>query len=149
MTHALAEVVKNLNNVMERMSSNKSLFVVITFYLVLTTNKVNAQPSVKIVEESCISTVMDLFIQKNQSIENLPGYRIQIYNGNSRDKMNEIQQKFKKNYPEIETYLVYQAPYFKLRAGDFIERIEANKFLVTIRKDYPSAFLVTEEVKIK
>jgi hypothetical protein len=133
---------------MEKM--NKIIgILVIAFCFVLIPNKSRAQSSVKIVEESCINTVMDLFIQKNQSIENLPGYRIQIYNGNSRDKMNEIQQKFKRNYPDIETYLVYQAPNFKLRAGDFTERVEANKFLVTIRKDYPSAFLVTEEVKIK
>lgn len=134
---------------MEKMNKTKGILVAFAFCFLLLPNKSQAQSSVKIVEESCINAIMDLFIQKNQSIENLPGYRIQIYNGNSRDKMNEIQQKFKRTYPEIETYLVYQAPNFKLRAGDFIERIEANKFLVTIRKDYPSAFLVTEEVKIK
>jgi hypothetical protein len=133
---------------MEKMNKIKRTLP-IAFCFVLLPNKSQAQAGVKIVEETCVNAVMDLFIQKNQSIENLPGYRIQIYNGNSRDKMNYLQQKFKIAYPEIETYLVYQAPYFKLRAGDFTERVEANKFLVTIRKDYPSAFLVTEEVKIK
>lgn len=110
---------------------------------------VKAQTGIQVIEEEGIDNVMNLFIQKNQSIENLPGYRIQIYNGNSRDKMNEIQQKFKKSYPDVETYLIYQAPYFKLRAGDFTEMIEANKFLMTIRKEYPSAFMVTEEIKLK
>lgn len=114
------------------------------------TTKLQAQENITIIEESgCLDNLIELYIKKNLSNDNFPGFRIQIYNGNSRDKMTDIQQKFKRSFPEVETYLVYQAPYFKLRAGDFIEKIDANKFLMSIRKDYPSAFLVAEEVVIK
>ena len=44
------------------------------------------------------------------------GFRIQLYNG-FEVEAKKIQAKFRLEYPEIKTYLVYQQPEWKIRVG--------------------------------
>lgn len=52
-------------------------------------------------------------------------------------------------YPDTPTYLSYDAPYYKLKAGNFRTRLEASAFLAQIQNDYPNAFVVREVLDIK
>lgn len=52
-------------------------------------------------------------------------------------------------YPDTPTYLSYDAPYYKLKAGNFRTRLEASAFLTQIRNDYPNAFVVRDVLDIK
>lgn len=71
---------------------------------------------------------------KNLSIARLHGYRVQIYTGNDRNKANEVKALFMKNFPDVDNYLEYEFPNFKLRAGDFLSKASANEFKATINK---------------
>lgn len=78
----------------------------------------------------------------------MPGYRIQIYFGNDRNKAQEIRSAFIQLYPETPAYLIYQQPNFKVRTGDFRSRIEAAGFLHKINPHFTNAFIVPDEVKL-
>lgn len=52
-------------------------------------------------------------------------------------------------YPDTPTYLSYDAPYYKLKAGNFRTRLEASAFLAQIQNDYPNAFVVRDILDIK
>ncbi len=52
-------------------------------------------------------------------------------------------------YPDTPTYLSYDAPYYKLKAGNFRTRLEASAFLSQIQNDYPNAFVVRDVLDIK
>lgn len=79
----------------------------------------------------------------------IKGYRVQLGISQSRDQLSAERDKFNKSFPDIRTYLNYEQPNFKLRAGDFKSKGEASTFMYSIRKQYPGCFLVEDIVEIK
>ena len=68
------------------------------------------------------------------------GYRIQIYMDNSPRAKNEvtrIQSLFSETFPNIETYISYNAPNWRVLIGDFRTREEANAFKQNIQNSLP------------
>jgi hypothetical protein len=79
----------------------------------------------------------------------IPGYRVHLYmdSGNrARLSTQREQADFQELYPEKKSYIIYDEPYFKLRAGDFRTRLDARRFLAEIREDYPSAYIVVDMI---
>lgn len=68
------------------------------------------------------------------------------HSGAAAEQANEL---FQFLYPETPTYLSYDAPYYKLKAGNFRTRLEASAFLARIQSDYPNAFVVRDVLDIK
>lgn len=88
--------------------------------------------------------------QKDQGLLNqsMHGYRIQIYFGGVRQKASEVKLDFNSRYPDLQAYLSYQQPNFKVRIGDYRSRYEAQKFLKEIEGLYPTSFIVPDEVRL-
>ncbi len=70
------------------------------------------------------------------------GYRIQVYSGNNaRTSKNEAQaraSKISSRFPEHATYVSYDAPYWRLRVGDFRNYDDARAAMGMLKKEYPS-----------
>ena len=58
----------------------------------------------------------------------------------AQDRANQTLERFKKEYPEINAYLVYEKPYFKVSVGDCLTAEEALILRNKIIKSYPGAF---------
>jgi len=56
------------------------------------------------------------------------GYRLQVLNTRSRDEAFKTKAMLLENFPNQKVYILYQAPYFKVRAGNFINRNDAENF---------------------
>jgi hypothetical protein len=76
----------------------------------------------------------------------LYGYRVQIYNGSSRNAAYSAQAKFNKEFPEMRTYIVYREPNFKVRAGDFRTRIEAERMKEQLKPLFSIMFIISEKI---
>lgn len=74
------------------------------------------------------------------------GYRVQIFNGSVRKEAYDTQAVFRNNYPDIHTYISYTAPNFKVRAGDFRTRMEAEKLMTELRGKFTSLFIIREKI---
>lgn len=74
------------------------------------------------------------------------GFRIQVYFGTKREIVNEIKSEFIKEFEDVPIYLIYESPYFKLRAGDFRNRIEAQNLYYRIHENFKSAFIVKDDI---
>ena len=74
------------------------------------------------------------------------GYRVQIYNGSNRAAAFNAQAKFNKEFPEMRTYIVYREPNFKVRAGDFRSRIEAERMKEQLKSWFPIMFIISEKI---
>ena len=96
------------------------------------------------------SDKIDLLIEEYLENKKYNGYRIQIFSS-SNNKWEAVKAKseFIRLFPQIKSYLVYQAPNFKVRVGDFLDRLEANEMLKLIQVSFPSAFIVKGEVEPK
>jgi hypothetical protein len=102
---------------------------------------------VSIVQESRIEALVGKHIEINQKAKGFPGYRVQVYFGSGSDakgKANKIRTDLNNQYPEMSSYLLYEAPYFKVRVGDFRNRNEAYKAFKIVQQNYPGAFMVED-----
>lgn len=79
------------------------------------------------------------------------GYRVLFFSqsGNrSKNAAIEAKADFDLIYPEYKSYILFEEPYFKVKAGNFKHRMEAGFFLRIIKQDYPYAFIVKDVLDV-
>ncbi|MGI4806347.1 MAG: hypothetical protein ACRYFL_16385 [Janthinobacterium lividum] len=76
------------------------------------------------------------------------GYRVQFFISPNRNEIYAKQAAFNEMYPDLRTYIVYQEPNYKLKAGDFRTRLEAQKLMRDIRPQFKTLFLVSEKINL-
>ena len=80
----------------------------------------------------------------------VPGYRILVMNTNNREKVQEAKTKIYQRYPQQKTYMTWQAPFFKLKVGNFRDREEAEEFLIELKRIFPTGiYLIRETVEVR
>jgi hypothetical protein len=82
-------------------------------------------------------------------IHHLDGYRIQIFfdSGNlSKRNASKAREDFIQQFPEVEAYITFREPYYRVRIGDFRTRLEADGFRKRILHQYPHAFTVNDQI---
>jgi len=111
---------------------------------------VNAQTpgTITVIESPKVKELVNRHITLNVEKETIKGYRVQIHFGGERKKTEKIRAEFLQHYPEISAYELYQQPNFKVRVGDFRTRLEAQKFLKQLAGEFPSAFIVTDDINL-
>lgn len=78
------------------------------------------------------------------------GYRIQVLNTTDRTQAFKIKSKLLSVYPEHKTYLMYQAPYFKIRIGNFVEKGEADDLKKELTRMFPAGvFVIPSDIEGK
>ncbi|MEX2380724.1 MAG: SPOR domain-containing protein [Vicingaceae bacterium] len=93
---------------------------------------------------------IDLLSKEYMSNKTLKGYKVQIFSGNSRWEASKVKSEFISAYPKLPTPdLIYHAPNFKLRVGNYRDRFEAEKNLRLLKEKFPSAFLVKDQINIE
>lgn len=94
----------------------------------------------EIVGDVAVSQLVEKHIDFNERVKTVPGFRIQIAalsGANSKNKAFELKEKFLATYPEVNAYIVFDDPNFRIKVGDFTTRLEAYTFLQRIKVAYP------------
>jgi len=77
----------------------------------------------------------------------LKGYQtIQVISGaltNARETLKTCKSKF----PEYESDIVYETPYYKVWVGEFRNQLDADRALIAISKEHEGAFVLTPKNK--
>lgn len=79
------------------------------------------------------------------------GYRVLIFSqggNNSKDAALAEKERFEEAFPESKVYVSFEEPYFKVKAGNFIDRMQADFFLREIKILYPYAFIVKDALNV-
>ncbi len=85
-----------------------------------------------------------------ESKKSTKGYRIQVLNTNDRSQALIAKSKLLSLYPEHKTYLMYQAPYFKLRIGNFEDKKDADNLKKELNRLFPTGvFVIPSEIEVK
>ena len=77
-----------------------------------------------------------------------PGFRVQIYNGPDRAKALRVKSEFMSRNPGVHTYLIYASPCYKVKAGDFRKRNEAEGMYKDANTLFSPCMIVPDEVSI-
>ena len=103
-----------------------------------------------VTKEKAISYLLHAHRDAVSKQRGIAGYRVHLYmDSGNRARLNTQREQaaFEEKYPDYRSYIVYEEPYFKLRAGDFRTRLEARRFLEKIRKDYSAAYIVVDRIQ--
>ena len=116
------------------------------FLLIFSSSAFAQQAVVKINMSPKVEEILNKKIALDKEKPVIAGYRLQLYFGGNRNEAAEIKARFTSLYADYNAYLIYQQPYFKLRVGDFRNRITAGNFQKIILKDFPAVFIVKDDI---
>ena len=97
------------------------------------------------------AAVDELVAQKiayNKEQNSYSGYKIQIYYGSEKE-CYEIKDEFTALFPEIPTSIIFSTPQWKLQVGEYRTRLEADKSIQSIKKEYPSAIVLATDIELE
>lgn len=109
-----------------------------------------AQSTVHYNVEPAIEKIQEDYIAKWNQIGEIDGYRIQILavtGTNSKGQAEGARSSFQAQFPEIPAYITYVEPYFRIRVGNFSNRLEAYQTLVEIQWQYPNAYIIPDKIE--
>jgi hypothetical protein len=87
---------------------------------------------------------------KKSAGRTMRGYRLLIINTNSRDEAIAAKTKIYTYFADQKSYLTYQAPFFKLKAGNYQTREEAKKYLGLMKTLFPKGvFIMSDTIEVK
>ena len=84
------------------------------------------------------------------------GFKVQAFSGNnqrtSKDEAHRKQMQINGAFPDIETVVLFESPFWRLRVGNFTTREEAENTMEELQRAFPSfgkeMYVVVDEVKI-
>lgn len=102
------------------------------------------------------SSDLNRFIDKHKSIlKSQPvssvGYRVQVFAGIEREQANKMKSIFANSYGSTPYYMSFSEPTYRIRAGNFLTRNEAEDFCRRVRKTagLEGAFVVKDNISAK
>jgi hypothetical protein len=107
---------------------------------------VAAQGKVIIKESQAIKAFMEQFIKKNKENKTISGWRVQIVSTDDRREMDQIRSKFIGLYPDEPLTWKHVSPYYQVRVGAFKTKSEMMPFLYELKKIFPTAIPVQENI---
>jgi sporulation related protein len=102
---------------------------------------------------------VDLLIKKQAEINEVTtrdarkiarGFRLLVVNTDKRDEAINAKAKLYQYFPELKSYLIYQSPYYKLKAGNFKERKDAETYQKKLTAFFPKGvFVMNDLIEVK
>ncbi|MBU2950495.1 SPOR domain-containing protein [Tamlana agarivorans] len=81
-----------------------------------------------------------LELKKSMNDEDADRYKIQIYNGNRQDAY-AAKSEFNSVFSDWSSSIHFEQPNFKIWVGNFRTRLEADRALKRIKKEFSGAFI--------
>ncbi|MBI9067637.1 MAG: SPOR domain-containing protein [Salinivirgaceae bacterium] len=106
---------------------------------------------IEIYQDPSLHVLIDRSERINKK-EGLSGYRIQMFSGSGQDAREEARElsiKFIELFPDFDARLMYpeyNAPFFKLRLGDYRTKNEAMEFYHQLKKQFPNSYIVKSKI---
>jgi len=104
--------------------------------------------TIQIIRDPRVDTLVSRYAEVHRRKASIDGFRIQVAAGSNRTNIYKVKSEFNSAFPKIKQYLIYQAPNFKLRVGNYRTRLEAYKDLQEILPLFNGAFIIRDEIKI-
>lgn len=99
-------------------------------------------------QEERLNDLLERYKNVNVRKNGMDGYRIQLFfeSGRmARENAYEVKAKFLSSFQGISAYVDYQAPFFKVRVGDFRTKREAQILYKKLKRQFPDAYIAPIE----
>jgi len=98
---------------------------------------------------------LDLLVKKQATINEVTsrdgrrtdkGFRLMIISTNNRDEAMAAKTKVYTFFPDLKAYMWYQSPYFRVKAGNFKERKDAEAYQRRLNTYFPKGVFIMKDV---
>ena len=106
------------------------------------------QGTVTINQDKNIDVLLNLKKEMNKTENSTDRYKIQVYSGN-RSEAEATQAKFDTNYAQWNSRIMFEYPNYKVWAGNFTTRLEADRALKEVKQKFPGSFIFKPKKEVK
>ena len=96
-----------------------------------------------------LDAVLDSIDRINLANGTVDGFTIQLYSGKQQEEALNVKKQIAQAMPEMEADILFSQPNFRVRAGKYISRMEAQKDYLAVKRLFPNAILIPERIPIK
>ena len=98
---------------------------------------------------------LDLLVKKQASINEVTsrdgrrtdkGFRLMIISTNNRDEAMAAKTKVYTYFPDLKAYMWYQSPYFRVKAGNFKDRKDAEAYQRRLNTYFPKGVFIMKDI---
>ncbi len=141
--------------------------ILFSIFLLLTSATLFSQNSQKLAADTTGNNVdsgsvivhkdarLDLLVKKQAEINEATtresrrtdkGFRLLIISTNSREEAIAAKTKVYSTFPELKAYLWHQSPYYKVKAGNFKDRKDAETYQRKLNPFFPKGVFIMKDV---
>ena len=127
----------------------KRFFSLTIFILLAMAAMAQSHGSLNVDQDSRIESLISKQRRLYSVDSSFSGYRIHVFmeiGNEALQHAEQVKRQFENAFPDIPIYLTYAEPYFRLRAGDFRNRVEAEKCLRRIKPKFKEAFVTADMI---
>lgn len=96
-----------------------------------------------------LDAVLDSIDRINLANGMTDGFTIQLYSGKQQDEALSVKKQVSQAMPTLDADVQFSQPNFRVRAGKYISRAEAQKDYMAVKRLFPNAILIPERIPIK
>lgn len=96
-----------------------------------------------------LDALLDTIALQNRRVRYAPGYRVQIYVGNERAAADAAKLEVYKQFPELSAYTSYQQPTYRLKVGDFMRKMDAERYFARLKTLFVGAQMQPDKVDVR
>ncbi|WP_177763325.1 SPOR domain-containing protein [Flavobacterium sp. I3-2] len=125
---------------MKNLRNQLPYFIIILTFL--NVNNSNAQSSqFQLIQDNNFEKLVKEKNSVNNSFSIYKNFSIQLFHSDKTETENKFHE-FKNNFPDIVATIIYAEPKYKLIVGNYRNKIDAERNLKKLQKNYPEAFIV-------
>ncbi|TAJ14239.1 SPOR domain-containing protein [Marinilabiliaceae bacterium JC017] len=98
-------------------------------------------------QEEGIADLVETHIEMNKRAAGIDGYRIQLYSGagpRAKKEALEVKSKFLSTFPEEDVEIRYNAPFWRVRVGNYRHKHETLPLMTQLKKYFPNCYAVKD-----
>src|SRR5688572_19125443 len=104
-------------------------------FLLFSQSELYAQPGlVRIIQPEEVQNLIYRHASFLDRLETIDGFRIQIYATTDLQEAENAKALFDSRFVEIKSHIIFDAPFYKVRVGDFVNRSECYYWLRDIQR---------------
>jgi len=104
----------------------------------ITFSGLSAQTDVRARADALIKKKADCLAHNKRNVY----YYIQIYNGKDLARAKAVLREFLLRYPNAKANITWENPEYKVWAGQYTTKFEAEQAWMTLKEEYPDALIV-------
>ncbi len=84
--------------------------------------------------------------------DKITGYRVSLFRDNSQtagENARSVAAQFREQFPDIPVQVAYESPYFKVTAGNFVDKVDAIALCGKALAHFPKAVVMQEEISVQ